>query len=160
MARNRTTHQKTLARNRRPVHVVRHALRDRWSDPKITCSRCLHDFPPELCRRQDAQETLGFICENCYVLATRAEGRAKATEKRFRNKGVMPRWADRDAIRAVYERARFLTITTGVKHHVDHIVPLHSPVVCGLHVHYNLQVLTAIENIRKGNRLKTEHLVD
>lgn len=34
---------------------------------------------------------------------------------------------------------------------VDHIVPKISPVVCGLHVDWNLQVLHWLPNARKGN---------
>lgn len=61
-------------------------------------------------------------------------------------------WADLDAIKAFYERARELELETGQKWHVDHIVPLRSKIVCGLHCEANLQVLLAGDNIRKGNR--------
>jgi 5-methylcytosine-specific restriction endonuclease McrA len=68
----------------------------------------------------------------------------------------MPAWVDRSEIEAVYKRAREITLATGTEHQVDHIVPLQGEFVCGLHVPWNLQVLTARENAAKKNRILPE----
>jgi hypothetical protein len=63
-----------------------------------------------------------------------------------------PPWADHVAIRAIYKEASRLTAETGIRHEVDHIVPLRHPNVCGLHVAANMQILTSDENKRKSNQ--------
>jgi hypothetical protein len=63
-----------------------------------------------------------------------------------------PRWVDRRAINALREEARRLTETTGIRHELDHIYPICSDTVCGLHVHTNLRIVTAVVNLAKSNR--------
>lgn len=60
---------------------------------------------------------------------------------------------DRLVIKSIYKSAKKLTIETGIKYHVDHIIPLRGKYVCGLNVPWNLQILTAIENCRKSNKV-------
>ena len=65
---------------------------------------------------------------------------------------AIPSWASKDDIKMYYALAVNLTRQTGVKAHVDHIVPLQSPIVCGLHCPANLTVITERLNKRKSNR--------
>ena len=78
--------------------------------------------------------------------------RAKVMRRIARKKQATPPWADHAAINAIYAEAVRLEKETGIKHHVDHIYPLQSKYLCGLHVAENLQILTATENHKKGNR--------
>lgn len=64
-----------------------------------------------------------------------------------------PPWVDWDQIAAVYDKAVAMTRDTGIQHEVDHIYPLQGTTCCGLHVPWNLQVITKAENVRKGNRM-------
>ncbi len=59
----------------------------------------------------------------------------------------IPPWVKLEDVLPIYEaaaKARYFA--------VDHIVPLSGKNVCGLHVPWNLQLLTPSENARKGNR--------
>lgn len=77
---------------------------------------------------------------------------AKAAARRFSKAKATPSWVNVDAVLEVYAQCRALSSETGVRHHVDHIVPLRSKLVCGLHCEANLQVLPKSENLKKCNR--------
>jgi hypothetical protein len=59
---------------------------------------------------------------------------------------------DKLEIKRMKLEAQLLTINSGVKHEVDHIIPLIHEKVCGLHTKHNCQVLTKADNRRKGAR--------
>ncbi len=78
----------------------------------------------------------------------------RVNRRRAIKKQACPKWVDKLQLKAFYLIAKHLTNTTGISYHVDHIVPLSNALVCGLHVPWNLQVIEATENIRKGNTFK------
>lgn len=66
-----------------------------------------------------------------------------------------PVWLSEDdhlSIRAQYKIAKEMTKQTGIKYNVDHIVPLQGETVSGLHVPWNLAVITQDENMKKNNK--------
>lgn len=72
-------------------------------------------------------------------------------KRRVLQKHSIPPWADHAKIREVYAKARAIR-DLGVDCHVDHIIPLQGANVSGLHVHTNLQILLATDNLSKGNK--------
>lgn len=88
-----------------------------------------------------------------YRLANPERGAEHVRARQTRKQQAMPAWADRDAIRAIYAKCRRISQETGIKHHVDHYYPLKNSLVCGLHCEYNLQVLPAVDNQSKSNRI-------
>jgi len=63
-----------------------------------------------------------------------------------------PAWANEFFIAEAYALAKLREKVCGGKWHVDHIVPLRSKQVCGLHVEHNLRVIRAEENWAKNNK--------
>ena len=64
-----------------------------------------------------------------------------------------PKWLTKEQlkeIRTFYYKAKSLSTKCDCQYHVDHIIPLRGKEVCGLHVPWNLQVITARENLVKG----------
>lgn len=84
-----------------------------------------------------------------------AQVRAYNGTQRAMRRQAVPGWMTPEHLKqiaAVYTAAHELTDATGVKHVVDHIVPLKNKEVCGLHVWWNLRAIPESENARKKNR--------
>jgi len=82
--------------------------------------------------------------------------RADTKARRRKHRQATPKWLSskqKAEIRQLYQIAITMTKTTGEQYVVDHIVPLRSDDVCGLHVPWNLRVITQEENLKKSNKL-------
>jgi hypothetical protein len=69
-----------------------------------------------------------------------------------------PTWVNREHLKRLHAYARFLTITTGVEHVLDHIIPLNHPAVCGLTVPSNLRIITRAQNASKSGKWNPDQL--
>ena len=80
---------------------------------------------------------------------------AARARRRAAQESATPSWLtaiDKAMIQEMYDVSEARYIQTGIKHHVDHIVPINGKGVAGMHVPWNLQVITAHENLSKGWR--------
>lgn len=82
---------------------------------------------------------------------------AERSRRRYASKrSRTPPWVMPQDFQPIYRRCKEVIAETGVEHHVDHVVPLQGKSVSGLHVPWNLQILPAVENFKKNNRLPPE----
>ena len=82
--------------------------------------------------------------------------KALTSVRKRRHRSATPPWITKEQkliVRKMYLKAQELTKLTGERYVVDHIVPLINPDVCGLHVPWNLQIMTQEENLKKSNKI-------
>ena len=82
--------------------------------------------------------------------------KADNKHRRTKHRLATPNWLSKeqkDAIKQVYLDAMAITRGTGVAHVVDHVIPLRGELVSGLHVPWNLAVITSKANSKKSNKI-------
>lgn len=95
------------------------------------------------------------VANKAWRMANRARVRHNKAKRRAARKNATPTWLTAEhwmAIDAYYREALLRSSVEGITYEVDHIVPLRGKRVCGLHVPWNLQVITATENRKKRNK--------
>jgi hypothetical protein len=87
--------------------------------------------------------------------------RADTKARRRKHRDASPPWLttkQKTEIRSLYQIAITMTKVTGEQYVVDHIWPLRSEAVCGLHVPWNLQVIPRAANLAKSNILPDDSM--
>ena len=140
--------------------AVRRLRVDGWSYRQLAdlvgCNHSMIDYWCNASRRQaSANKQREFKKKNpdYHKRYDRGPGRLytvrRAAERRVRTKTPCSS-IEALLIRYRYEDARWLTKETGIKHEVDHIIPLAKG---GPHLPWNLQVITKDENRSKGAKI-------
>lgn len=81
---------------------------------------------------------------------------ANDKHRRTKHKQATPKWLTQEhktQIKQFYLDAMLVSKTTGIPYAVDHIIPLRGKLVSGLHVPWNLAVITREENSKKSNKI-------
>ena len=126
------------------------------------CSKCKNILSKSLfCNSNSMRDGLDYMCKYCtkeyredskekikeYYQNNKADYFATTAKRRATKLQATPNWADLEKIKEKYR-------TCPPGYHVDHEIPLQGKLVCGLHVHENLQHLTAAENLAKSNKFE------
>lgn len=112
----------------------------------------VRQYAREYCKKNRDKRA---ISDRKYREKNRGTYNASKAKRRASKLKATPSWLSEDQlleIKLLYLFVAERRKITGLKLQIDHIVPLQGENVCGLHVPWNLQVLTASENSSKGNR--------
>lgn len=90
--------------------------------------------------------------KTCWLKENPDINRANSSARRALQRNAVPSWVDSRAVQLIYSKAIEMSGLLNVRLTVDHVVPIKSPYVCGLHVQDNLQLLSFSDNAAKGNR--------
>lgn len=139
------------------------------------CSTCKVEKPfEEFIKNKNKKDGYNNQCKSCikkyqeenkdkiseYKKQYREENKDKTRAATARRKAkklqATPCWLTTEHLKSIerfYTISKEMELSSGVKYHVDHIIPLQGETVCGLHVSWNLQTLEVSENLSKNNKL-------
>lgn len=111
---------------------------------RFKTDKCLHNRKKESSRKY-------YLTEQAKLLA-----RIRGHNSRALKRVSTPKWVSVEEINKIidlHKQAHYLKEITGVTYHIDHIYPSNHPLMCGLHILTNLQLLEGEVNMSKNNQL-------
>lgn len=123
-----------------------------------SCRQCLNDSVRDKAknRMRAVREADGGKKAREAVLKWKKRNVAEAVGQRSGNAyrrshiGQRPKWGDKKRISMIYKASRLMR-DAGHDLVIDHVIPLNSELVCGLHVWNNLQLISSKANREKAN---------
>lgn len=116
-----------------------------------------------MCFSSKAKTGMDSICRSCKSIYSK--NRLKSNPEKYNyhtaNRRAMhsmstPKWLNKEqhhAMLKMYKDSKIISKKLNIIHEVDHIIPIRSGKVCGLHVPWNLQIITRTENRSKSNKV-------
>lgn len=95
--------------------------------------------------------------EKEYRVKYREKHNELVAKRRAEQRQAIPSWFnefDEFAFQQAYELAALRQQETGIEWHVDHMIPLRARKCCGLHCADNIQVIPAVMNLEKNNKMQ------
>lgn len=82
------------------------------------------------------------------------------TRRRYVEQKILatPPWVSHKEMMALQVEKLRISEQSGIRHVLDHVVPLNHPMVCGLNVPWNIQVVPYWHNSRKSNNYSPDQL--
>lgn len=114
-----------------------------------------------MCTSSNSKSRMSSLCRDCKAIYSKErliispeKYNFHTANRRAMHKKATPSWVTKDhkiEILYFYKEAKQKTASLNIIHEVDHIIPIRSKKVCGLHVPWNLQVITRDQNRSKSN---------
>lgn len=143
----RTSEYAQKNRDKTLEYQKQHYLENR--DRHLTLQKKRREENPEVFRKRSRESYINN--KPLYV--------EKTARRRATRLDATPDWLTKEhlqEIKEMYEIISMFKLYTGQEYHVDHIIPLQHDLVCGLHVPWNLQILSAKDNLSKSNKFTVE----
>lgn len=143
LGRNKDRTRATLKtyREKNKKSIVEYVTRYNIKNPEVGKAACAKYYKKNKEERNEQSKQ--------YRKTNPGKFTAYKAARRAREVQATPKWLTVEQlkqIQSLYIEARKLQVNDGIIREVDHILPLKSDVVCGLHVPWNLQILTRAEN--------------